>query len=236
MTIQGKIILITGASKGIGLAAAKLLAEKGATVVLSARSKDALEAAQREIPGSHVIVADMMDEDDIKRMITETVTLCGRIDVLINNAGQGLYASIEQVDLDEYSDILELNVLAPLIAMQAVIPHMRSQGGGMIVNISSMVSKMHIPGLGAYASTKYALNALTHTAAVELAKDKINVIAVLPGRTDTDFGKNSLGGGASAMPALRMENMPPADSVEKVADAIADAIESERPETLLVQM
>ncbi|MDB4978034.1 MAG: family NAD(P)-dependent oxidoreductase [Candidatus Peribacteria bacterium] len=236
MTIADSIILITGASHGIGKAAAQALTHKGAKVALVARSKDTLEELSKELPDSLVIAADMTRQEDRERMIQETMDHYGRIDILINNAGQGLYATIETTNLDEYRHLLELNVIAPLHNMQLVIPHMRAAGKGMIVNISSMVSKMHIPGLGAYASTKYALNALSHTARAELEKDNIIVSAVMPTRTATNFGKNSLGGGMAAQPALTMPNMPPADSVEKVAEKVVEAIETGQAETLLVQI
>lgn len=117
----------------------------------------------------------------------------GRIDVLINNAGRGMWNSAESTDLDQYRGMMELNVFGPLAAMQAVIPFMRKQGGGVIINISSGVSRMFIPGLSAYASTKYALNAISLTARTELAADNIRVGIMLPGMTATDFGRNALG-------------------------------------------
>jgi short-subunit dehydrogenase len=236
MTIADRIVLITGASGGIGLAAAKLLSSKGAKVALASRSVEKLSTLEKELPGSFAVRTDMTVPEDIRHMVEATLNHFGRIDILINNAGQGLYAPLEQVDIDEYRSIVDLNIFGPFLAMQAVIPIMRSQGGGMIVNISSMVSKMAISGLSAYASTKYALNALSLTARAELQKDHIIVGSVMPSLTDTNFGTNSLGGGLPSRPA---DNRPAnermvADSPEKVAEKILEAIETERAETLLV--
>ena len=125
----------------------------------------------------------------------------GRIDILVNNAGQGLLSPVETVDLDEYRGIMELNVFAVLVAMQAVIPIMRKRGGGTILNVSSMVSKNTFPMLAAYASTKYALNALSLTARQELAKDSIIVSVFHPKMTATDFGQNALGQKYDSRPA-----------------------------------
>jgi short-subunit dehydrogenase len=162
----------------------------GAKVVLAARSKESIDKLAEELPNSLAIQTDMTKKADIERMIDETVKKYGRVDVLVNNAGQGIYGAIENVNVDEYRKIIELNIMGPLMAMQKIIPIMRKQGGGMIVNISSMVSKAYYPMLGAYASTKYALNCLTLTARAELEHDNIIVNLMLPGLTATDFGKN----------------------------------------------
>ncbi len=109
--------------------------------------------------------------------MTRPVQKFGRVDILVNNAGQGLLAPVEKIDIEQYKSIMDLNVYGVVRAMQDVIPQMRSQGGGLILNVSSMVSKNYYPGLAAYASTKYALNAISLTARQELAGDKIIVQA-----------------------------------------------------------
>ncbi len=232
MDIKDKVIIVTGASMGIGAATAKLLSERGARLVLAARSKDKLDALAREIPNSLVIETDMRDPRAIAEMIDEAHQHFGRIDILINNAGRGIYGAVEHVDKDAYADVWQLNVMGPLVAMQQVIPRMRAQGGGMIINISSMVSKNAYPNLGAYASTKYALNALSLTARTELEQDNIVVSLVHPGLTDTDFGKNSVRTDESNV-ARNRAGMPGADSPEHVADRIAYAIESGEEEVYM---
>jgi len=234
MEIKNKIIIMTGASEGIGRATAKALAREGAKVVLAARSDDKLAALAHELPGSLAVHVDMRDPADIQNLIDRTMAVHGRIDILVNNAGQGMYGPVENIDLPKYKDIMELNVYGPLLAMQAVIPHMRGQGG-MIVNVSSRVSKNYFPNLAAYASTKYALNALSLTARTELKPDNIIVSVMHPKMTATNFGKNSVTGGTSrpAGPGTRPSNNNPAmqvDSPEAVAEAILELIKSEAPE------
>lgn len=227
MHSKGSVIIITGASRGIGLATAKLLAEQGAKVILAARSRDVLEEAAKGIPHAMVIAADMRKPEDIDNVIKQTKEKYGRIDILINNAGQGLRAPVEKINLEDYREIMELNVFSVVRAMQAVIPVMREAGGGMILNIGSLVSKNYFPGLAAYASTKYALNAISLTARTELEPDHIIVSVFHPKMTATDFGKNALGEKySSAAGRLGMR----VDTAEDVAKQIAKLIESEKPE------
>jgi len=175
MEIKNKIIIITGASQGIGLAAAKHLSSLGAKVVIAARSKEIISNLEKELPNSLAIITDMKKLSDIKNMIKKTVEKYGRIDILINNAGQGMYGPVESMNIENYREIMELNVYSVVEAMQEVIPIMRKQGGGMIVNISSGLTKMYVPNISAYSSTKYALNAISLIARQELSKDKIIV-------------------------------------------------------------
>ena len=227
MQIRNKVAIVTGASSGIGLAVARLLAEHGAKVVLAARSADKLKTLEKEIPGSLAVVADMRKAGDVARLVKEADKKFGRVDILINNAGQGLLAPVEKINLDDYHDVMELNVFGALRAMQEVIPIMRKEGGGVILNVSSLVSKNYFPQLAAYASTKYALNALTLTAREELMKDGIVVGAFHPKMTATDFGKNSRGikyESRAGRPGMQV------DSAEEVAEKIIEQIESEAAE------
>ncbi|MDE2018959.1 MAG: SDR family NAD(P)-dependent oxidoreductase [Patescibacteria group bacterium] len=230
MQIKGKVIVITGASQGIGLATAKLLAAKGAKTVLAARSADTLKKLVDELPDALAVPADLRKPDDIRKMIDAAMGQYGRIDILINNAGQGLYGPIESVDIERYRDILELNVVSVLRAMQLAIPIMRRQGGGMILNVSSRVSKNYFPNLGAYASTKYALNAISLTAREELKKDHIIVSVIHPKMTSTNFGKNAVRTGEFAH--FRPGDRPniPVDAPEQVAEKITGLIETEAAE------
>jgi short-subunit dehydrogenase len=230
MEIKYKVIIVTGASGGIGLAAARVLAERGAHVVLAARSADKLKALEAEIPNSFAIQTDMTKPGDVHALIQKTKEKFGRIDVLINNAGQGIMSPIESVDLKVYREVMELNVFSVLEAMQEVIPIMRAQGGGTILNISSMVSKNYYPRLGAYASTKYALNALSLTARAELEPEHITVSVFHPKMTATDFGANSRGEryvSSAGRPGMIV------DTAEEVAEKIADQIESGEAEYMM---
>jgi short-subunit dehydrogenase len=239
MDIKDKVVLITGASAGIGLAAARLFAATGAKVAVAARSVEKLNQLADELrrQGQAVLVVptDMTHQAEVDRMVETTIRHYGQIDILINNAGQAASGTVADVNPDHYRQIIELNLFGPLHAMQTVVPAMRQHGGGLILNVSSMVSKMRIPGLGAYASTKAALNTLSETARVELAPDNIRVITIYPRMTATDFGRNSLGNQQmrhqqrSAAPRPDMV----IDSAEYVAEKILLAAQKEPAEQFM---
>ncbi len=191
MNIGNKVIILTGASSGIGRATAHHLATLGARLVLAARDAEALSELERELPGSLAIPTDVTKPDEATQLVKDTIARFGRIDVLINNAGRAMAKPVEHIDLAEYTQLLDLNVVGPLRLMQLVIPQMRAQGGGKIVNVSSQASTKHIPYIAGYASTKSALNNLSLTARDELANDDITVSIVKPGIVDTDFGQNT---------------------------------------------
>ena len=185
--LDGKVVLITGASSGIGEATARLVAEQGALPVLSARRTDRLKALAQELPGALAIPADVRDPGQVHQLVETTMKHHGRVEVLVNNAGQGLHLPLERVSLEDLVAITELNFYAPLVAMQAVVPIMRARGGGAIVNVSSGSSRIVLPGVGAYAATKAALNMLSLVAREEFAPDGIVVSLVYPSVTATEF-------------------------------------------------
>lgn len=214
MKIKDKVVIVTGASQGIGEATAKQLSRLGAQVILAARSKGKIENLSQDFKDSLSVVTDMRKRGDIQNLIEKTLEKYGRIDILINNAGQGMQGPVEKIDVKQYKNLMDLNVYGVLEAMQAVIPVMRRQGGGMILNVSSGVTKMYIPGIAAYSSTKYALNSLSLIARQELAKDKIIVSVVHPGMTATNFYENMIGGapdfsGAFCLPWTVRKKWPP---------------------------
>ncbi|MDQ6694209.1 MAG: SDR family NAD(P)-dependent oxidoreductase [Chloroflexota bacterium] len=227
MEIKDKVVLITGASEGIGLATARLLSQRGARVSLAARSAEKLHSASAEMIDALVVPTDMRDPAAVRSMLGQVHAHYGRIDILVNNAGQGMHVPIEEADLGQYRAVLELNLVSVLGAMQAAIPFMREQGGGVIVNISSGTSKRIIPGLGPYSSSKYALNALSLTARIELGPSNIRVCLVYPGITATNFISNA----AAARNVGNRENTMPVETPEQVAEKIAEAIETEAAET-----
>ncbi len=235
MQVQDQVVIITGASAGIGLATARQFAAAGAKLALAARSADKItqlaDELRREGHEALAVPTDMRDKSQVERLIDETIRRFGRIDILINNAGQAAAGGIEDMSMDDYRQIIDLNIFGPLYAMQAAIPHMRQNGGGIIINVSSMVSKMNIPRLAAYASTKAALNMLSDTARAELAPDHIRVITVYPRVTATDFGRNSLGNRQVRQhQRAGRPGMPDPDSPELVAAKILEAAQNEPPE------
>ena len=227
MDIKGKSVLITGASGGIGSAVSKHLAGLGARVALVARNETALKILAEAIPGSATIPADITKAVDAKKAVEETLEKFGRIDVLINGAAKAMFARVESINLKEFESLLDLNVVAPLQLMQFVIPHMRAQGGGTILNISSLSSKRYIPNIAGYASTKYALNALSLTAREELAKDNIVVSIICPYIVNTDFGKNAESPEPDSLRHAQDGSvLPTVLSPESVAKKVADILES----------
>jgi short-subunit dehydrogenase len=240
MEIIDKVAIITGASSGIGLATSRLFSKEGARVVLASRSFEKLKEIEKELLGSFAIEVDMAKADSISEMIKKVLEKFGRIDILVNNAGQGMSSPVEKIDVDKYRELMELNVIGPLIAMELVIPIMKKQGGGTIVNISSLVSKMYIPGIAAYASTKYALNALSLTAREELKNQNIVVSVVHPYITDTNFFKNTVQPrgvrGTSRADEEVSDGLPPADPPEKVAEKILEAVRAEEGEIKLREL
>jgi short-subunit dehydrogenase len=234
-------VAITGASQGIGLATAHCFAEAGAHLAIGARSIDKLRQLADELTAKGVnafaACVDMRAKDQVQAFIGQTHQRFGKIDILINNAGQSAAGSIAEGNTDHYLQIIELNMLGPLYAMQAAIPLMRRAGGGMIINISSMVSRMQLPGLALYASTKAALNKLSDTARVELAVDNIKVITVYPRLTATDFAKNALGAAEHQrirqQAGSRWQNPMVPDSAEFVAKKILETAQKEPDEQFM---
>lgn len=196
MDIREKVTIITGASTGIGRATARLFAEHGAIVVLAARSTDKLEALARELQAlgqqALAIPTDVTQEEAVRQLVAKTIERYGRVDILINNAGVGGAGAIAEYPADAYRQLIDLNVFGPFYGMQAVIPHMRQRGGGLIINISSTATKQLYPTVGPYTSTKFALNSLSDAARLELAPDNIRVITVYPHNTASDFASNGL--------------------------------------------
>jgi NADP-dependent 3-hydroxy acid dehydrogenase YdfG len=227
MEIAGGVVVVTGASSGIGAATARLAAARGARVVLAARRVQRLESLAAELPDALVVPVDVRDPAQVHDMVEAAVRRYDRIDVLINNAGQGLHVPIEQIRLDDFEAIMKLNVYGVLAGMQAVLPVMRAGGGGAIVNVSSGTSRMVLPGVGGYAASKSALNMLSQVARAEFAPDNIAVSLVYPSVTATEFHDvlraGQLAGGGRFTP----------HSAEQVAEAILRAVQTGEPEIVL---
>jgi NADP-dependent 3-hydroxy acid dehydrogenase YdfG len=219
MDIEGTVCIVTGASSGIGAATARLLSDMGARVVLAARRAERLEALAAELSGSLAIPTDVTLPEEVQRLVTRTVEAYGRVDVLVNDAGQGLHVPLEELDPSDLRAVFELNVVAPLVGMQAVLPFMRAQSRGAIINVSSATSLRVFPGIGGYAATKAALNMLSQVARLELAEAGVMVSVVYPSITTSEFHER-LRAGHLASGARRIPPDPP----ELAAAAIAFAI------------
>lgn len=220
MQINDRVFIVTGASSGIGLATAKALAAKGAKLALLARNADAIQSLAAELSGSLPIAVDVTDFEALRLAIANVHKHFGQIDGLINNAGRSYAASVEQIDPVIFDEIFHLNVLAPIIAMQAVFPIMRAQGAGCVVNINSGTAFMTVPKYSVYSSSKRALVGFSNTARDEVAADGIVVSQVYPFITATNFGRNRMG--SSDGPA---SDYSKGDSAEFVAEIILTAIE-----------
>jgi short-subunit dehydrogenase len=227
MELQDKVVIVTGASSGIGAAFARLAAEEGARVVLAARRTRRLDALAAELPGSLPLTVDMRDADQVVGMVDAAAAEFDRVDVLVNNAGQGMHVPVEATRLDDLQAIVELNVYGPLVAMQAVLPLMRAQGGGAIVNVSSNTTRMVIPGIGPYSATKCALNQLSATARAEWAGDGVAVSLVLPSVTATEFHQTLRAG------AIRGGGHFVPEDPKVVAAAILQAIRTSEAEVVV---
>ncbi len=195
MDIRNKVVVVTGASKGIGAATARAFVKAGARVALAARSKDLLDklAAELGIACTLSVRADVTRRDEVEALMGEAVGRFGRIDILVNNAGAGLAGNIATLNPQSLRNDFELNLLGPINAIQAVVPHMQRSGDGLIINISSMVTKLPLPVIGGYRATKMALDAVSDSARIELAPLNIRVVTVYPGLTDTEFSQNTIG-------------------------------------------
>jgi short-subunit dehydrogenase len=197
MELQGKIVVVTGASMGIGEALAKIFAEQGASVVLLSRDAARAEAARSRVGHMDRTIAlacDVRHVEEIDRVIALTLHHFQRIDVWINNAGHGLLDSVSQMDRSACHDMFETNFFGAVSGMQGAIRVMRQLGGGTIINISSVAGHIPLPFHAAYSATKFALNAIGKGANVELKGTGIRVLTVCPGYVQTAFGQNVIRG------------------------------------------
>ncbi|HEV8480169.1 MAG TPA: SDR family NAD(P)-dependent oxidoreductase [Candidatus Eisenbacteria bacterium] len=227
-----KVILITGASSGIGAATAELLASQGHPVSLVARRREALEeVAARCHDRAQVIVADVTDRPSVRRAAHEAIEKWGRVDVWINNAGQGITRLPSQLTDDDIDAMMRANVKSVLYGMQEILPHFQSRNDGHIINISSLLGRIPFAVFrSAYCGAKHFVDALTTMFRSEVQEKYpgIQVTLVSPGVVRTEFGKNALHGGPDS------RELPGSQSAEEVAAVIARVIASRLPDVYTI--
>jgi NADP-dependent 3-hydroxy acid dehydrogenase YdfG len=222
------VVVVTGASSGVGAATAEILARRGMRVVIVARRKEALDlVAARCGGGAFAITADVSRRTDVRRVVDETLERFGRIDVWINNVGQGITRMPSELTDEDVDQMMQANVKSALYGMQEVLPHFKARNEGHIVNISSMLGRVPFAVIrSAYCGAKHFLNALTSTFRAEIQQTHpgIQVSLVSPGVVRTEFGLNARHGGPDS------RTMPESQSAEEVGAVIADVVASRQPD------
>jgi NAD(P)-dependent dehydrogenase (short-subunit alcohol dehydrogenase family) len=217
--------IVTGGSKGIGLAIARAFLARGMQVAISARNEAELQNAARALGAGdnlHAVRADVRDPADAQRLIDEAVHRFGGVDVLVNNAGVGKFASVADMRLDDWRQIVDTNLSGVFHCTRAAIPAMKTRGAGFIINISSLAGKNPFTGGAAYCASKAGLNAFSEALMQEVRYDNIRVSYVMPGSVSTGFGDPStaLGADPSTAPGADWK-LTPDDVARVVVDLIA---------------
>jgi NADP-dependent 3-hydroxy acid dehydrogenase YdfG len=216
-----EVVVVTGASAGIGAALAAELASRGARLVLVARRREKLEEVARRIGGAEVVVADVTRREEVLAARDAALARFGRIDAWVNNAGRGITRPVEALEDGDLDQMIRDNVKSALYGMQAALGPMKERGRGTLVNVSSMLGRVPFATVrSAYGASKAALNSLTEALRMDLAREHpgIRVVLVLPGVVATDFGANALFGGPDS------RTLPGAQAVEDVARIVADGM------------
>jgi len=209
--------IVTGGSKGIGLAIARAFLERGMQVTISARKDADLDKAARTLGAGanvHTIRADVRDPAEAQRLVDDTVRRFGGVDVLVNNAGVGKFASVADMSLDDWRQVLDTNLSGVFHCSRAAIPAMKTRGAGFIINISSLAGKNPFSGGAAYCASKAGLNAFSEALMQEVRHDNIRVSSVLPGSVSTGFGDRGSSGEADW-------KLSPDDVARVVVDLVA---------------
>lgn len=232
-SFQDKVVLITGASSGIGRAAALAFAQRGARVVLAARRAERLSALAQEVERlsgrALPVPCDVTSPSDVGELITRIEETFGGLDVLVNNAGIGLYGPLEACTGEQLEQVFQVNFFGLVRVTQAALPLLRRQKRAQIINVSSVAGYRGLPLLAGYCASKAAVNALTESLRAELAPEGIDVLLVSPGLTETEFREARLHAAGYAQEAVPLKAM----SADQVGRAIVRASLRRRRETLL---
>lgn len=235
MADREKVVVITGASGGIGAALARHLGGQGHAIVLAARREEELKAVARESGRRAIpVVTDVTRREDVERLLEAAIGEFGRVDVWVNNAGQGIARPVMQLTDDDVDAMITVNVKSALYGMQAVVPHFIERHQGHLINVSSFLGRVPLASIrSVYSAAKAALNTLTANLRMELRPlhPDIHVSLVMPGIVKTDFGRNAVGGPQTPPPAPPPGPGPmQAQTAEEVAEVIAGLIEHPRAE------
>jgi NAD(P)-dependent dehydrogenase (short-subunit alcohol dehydrogenase family) len=228
-SLNGQVAVITGASSGIGAAAARALAQQGVAVVLAARRVDRLQALAGEIAQgggrAHPVGADVTSDEDVARLIDDTLRLYGRLDIAICNAGVGFFGSLEDTTPDAMARLMDVNYMGTFLVARAALPHLRQSPHGRLVIVSSIVGKRGIGWGGAYSATKFAQTGLAEALRAELAATSVRVSVIFPVSTETEFRE-----AMAREQGFEVSGHGPRQPVERVARAIVRTVQRPRPE------
>ena len=221
MSLQDKVVVIMGASSGIGAATAKLLASKGAKVTIAARRMNRLEEIKQAIPDSDILAveADVTKAEEVQNVVDQTVAKFGRVDALYNNAGIMPVNNLDQIAQDEWQNMLDINVKGVLNGIAAALPVMKKQKSGHIITTSSVLGYEVLPGYAAYSGTKYAVRAIMEGLRQEEHQNNIKITIIAPGSVKTELYKS-------------VNNSAAHDGLEKVMQAAGTQMTSLDPEEI----
>jgi 3-oxoacyl-[acyl-carrier protein] reductase len=194
MNLKGKTAIVTGGTKGIGRAIAEALLREGLSVCIAARKQDEIDKAIGELGGNASgFVCDLRDYEQVRALIAHTVKELGGLDVLVNNAGIGIFETVEETSPEDFRAVLETNLFGVFYSCHEAIPEMRRRGGGYVINISSLAGANPHPRMAAYNASKFGLNGFSEALMQEVRHDGIKVSYIMPGSVNTEFGGDSPG-------------------------------------------
>ncbi|MBM4364809.1 MAG: SDR family oxidoreductase [Deltaproteobacteria bacterium] len=187
--LAGKVVVITGAGRGLGKALAEAFSAEGASLVLGARTSIEIDELAARLPNTIAVQTDVRLPRDVDRLVEAAMAEFGRVDVMINNAGLAIYGPVDDTTPDAVDAMIDTNVKGVIYGSQAAFRAMKAQRSGLIVNISSIAGKLHLPNEAVYNASKWAVNGFTGTLRLEAAKFNVKVSCVCPGGIDTPFWK-----------------------------------------------